>query len=138
MVRLMRKSGPLSEDGGDESLFEHKAVSQALTALDRLADEAGLTGLSHFISEDPENVADLVDDEDEAEEILAKLPEVRWSSPEEGLPTVTALAVQVEAGGPSAALFKKPAKVAAELRDLEVILTTAAKKKARFRFFREF
>src|SRR6476469_4306875 len=90
-VRLARKSGPLDEDGGDEMLIEHKAVTSSLKALDRLAVEAKLQSLSLNIRETPENVCDLVDDEEEAEELLAKLPPVQWFEPSVALPTVAAL-----------------------------------------------
>jgi hypothetical protein len=136
MVRLMRKSGPLSEDGGDEELFEHKAISRALAALDQAATEAGMAPLSGFVSEDPENVLDAVDDEDEAEELLAKLPPVRWFDPAKALPSIAAVLARVDGGAVEG--MKNPAKVAAELRDLQAILKTAIAKRATFRFFHEF
>jgi hypothetical protein len=136
-VRLARKAGPLDEDGGDELLIEHKAVAGALKTLDRLSDEAKLPPMSHFISEDPENVYDLVDDEDEAEELLATLPPVQWFEPSAAMPTIAALLVRlarkVEIVG-----IKNAAKTVKELQDLATILKYAADRKARFRFYREY
>lgn len=137
MVGLKRKSGPLSEDGGDDALMEHKAVAGALKALDALAAEAGVKPITQFVSEDPENVMDLVDDEDEAEEILAKLPPVQWFQPGEALPTIAALISKVSGGGEFPGI-KNPTKVAKELRDLETILQTGESKRATFRFYKEF
>jgi hypothetical protein len=137
MVRLTRKSGLLDEDGGNEDLFEHKAVAGSLVALDRLAKEAKVSPLSQFISEDPENVCDLVDDEDEAEELLAKLPPVHWFEPSEALPTVAALLARL-AKKDEVIGIKNTAKTTNELRDFETILQYGAGKRAKFRFFREF
>lgn len=136
-VRLARKSGPLDEDGGDEMLIEHKAVAGSIKALDRLAGEAKVPPLSQFVSEDPENVCDLVDDEDEAEELLAKLPPVRWFEPSEALPTVAALLARL-AKKDEIIGIKNGVKTTKELRDFETILKHCAAKKARFRFYREF
>jgi len=136
-VRLARKSGPLDEDGGDEMLMEHKAVAGALKALDRLAGEAGLLPLSQFISEDPENVMDLVDDEDEAEELLAKMPPLKWFEPGEAIPTVSALVAHL-AKQEDVTGIKSISKTVKELRDFETILKYCTTKKAKFRFYKEF
>ncbi len=137
MIRLARKSGSLSEDGGDESLLEHKAVGGALAALDKLAVEMGVAKLSSFVSEDPENVYDLVDDEDEAEELLGKLPPVRWFPPGDALPTIDALLDKLPKGAVVPGI-KYPAKVATELQDFKTILLYGIKKKATFRLYKEF
>jgi hypothetical protein len=137
MIRLMRKSGLVSEDGGDDLLLEHKAVAGSLAALDRLADEADVPPLSKFISEDPENVYDAVDDEDEAEELLAKLPPVRWFQPGEALPTVTAMLARLAKTGDAPGI-KNVAKVTNELRDFQTILQFGVSKRATFRLYREF
>jgi hypothetical protein len=137
MVRLMKRSGPLDEDGGDEELFEHKTIARALPALDKLAAGAKVKPLSTFISDDPENVYDLVDDEDEAEELLAKLPPVRWSKPADALPTVTKLVTLLK-GAKATTGIKDPAKAIAELKNLQAILKTGEAKKATFRFYHEF
>lgn len=137
LIRLARKSGPLDEDGGDEILIEHKAVAGSLKGADRLATEANVPLLSQFISEDPENVADLVDDEDEAEELLAKLPPVRWSEPTEALPTIAALLTRL-AKKDEIVGIKNGTKTIKDLRDFETILKYCSAKKARFRFYREF
>ena len=137
MIRLMKRSGPLDEDGGDESLFEHKAVARNLPAFDQVAHNAGLPRLSDFLSEDPENVYDLVDDEDEAEELLAKLPKVRWFDPADALPTVAALIAGME-DGESIAGIKNPAKVITELRNIETVLQYGASKRATFWFYQDF
>lgn len=135
MIRLARKSGPISEDGGDDRYTEHPATARALPALDKLATAAGLPPLGGFVSEDPENVADLVDDEDEAEEILARLPPVRWWPPADALPTVERLRELVAA---DTGVVKQPAKVQAELADLATVLRVGVAKKATFRLYREF
>jgi hypothetical protein len=137
MIRLAKRSGPLSEDGGNEDLFEHKAAAGSLKALDRLAAEAGVPPLSQFISEDPENVYDLVDDEDEAEELLAKLPPVKWSEPNDALPTIAALLKRLAKKGDILGI-KNAAKTAADLQDLETILNFGVNKKAKFRLYKEF
>jgi hypothetical protein len=136
-VRLARKSGPLDEVGGDEMLIEHKSVAGALKTLDRLADEAKLSPMSHFISEDPENVYDLVDDEDEAEKLLVELPPVQWFEPNAALPTIEALLARL-AKKVEIVEIKNAAKTVKELQDLATILKYADGKKARFRFYREF
>jgi hypothetical protein len=136
-VRLARKSEPLDEDGGDEMLIEHKAVAGSLKALDRLAGEAKLPPLSQFISEDPENVYDSVDDEDEAEELLAKLPPVRWFEPSAAIPTITALLARLSKNDEVPGI-KNAAKTTKELRDFETILKYCTAKRAQFRFYREF
>jgi hypothetical protein len=136
-VRLARKSEPLEDDGGDEMLIEHKAVAGSLKTLDRLAGEGKLPPLSQFISEDPENLYDSVDDEDEVEELLAKLPPVQWFEPSAALPTIKALlaglAKKDEVPG-----IKNVAKTTKELRDFETILNYSTSKRAQFRFYREF
>jgi hypothetical protein len=137
MVRLTKKSGLMEEDGGDEELMEHKAVARALAGLDKLAAEAKVTPLSKFVSEDPENVYDLVDDEDEAEELLAKLPPLKWSKPADAMPTVKKLLAAIKGAKPTTSI-KDPVKVSVELKDLETILKFAEAKKATFRFYREF
>jgi hypothetical protein len=136
-VRLARKSGPLGEDGGDEMLIEHKAVAGSIKTLDRLAVEAKVPPLSQFVSEDPENVCDLVDDEDEAEELLATLPPVRWFEPSEALPTIAALLARL-AKKDEIVGIKDSVKTIKDLRDFETILKYCAGKRAKFRFYREF
>lgn len=136
MVRLAKKSGPLDEDGGDDDLAWHAAVAKALPALDRLAARLALPPLSQFVSEDPENVFDAVDDEDEAKELLATLPPVRWFPPADALPTVRGLLARLASGRPVEGV-RNPAKVIPELRNLEVVLEYGAGKRARFRFYRE-
>jgi len=133
----MKRSGPVDEDGGDEDLFLHKALARSLGALDKLAEKAELPLLSAFVSEDPEKVYDLVDDEDEAEVLLAKLPRVRWSKPADALPTVKKLIAQLKNAKPSTGI-KDPAKFRAELQDIEKILNTGVAKKVMFRFYAEF
>jgi len=136
-IRLARKSEPLDEDGGDEMLIEHKAVASSLKALDRLASEAKLAPLSQFISEDPEKVYDSVDDEDEAEELLAKLPPVQWFEPSAAIPTVAALVARLSKKDEVPGI-KNAAKTVKELRDFETILKYCTAKRAQFRFYREF
>lgn len=138
MIRLAKKSGPLSEDGGNEDLFEHKAAAGSLKALDRLAADAGVPPLSQFVSEDPENVYDLVDDEDEAEQLLAELPPVKWSDPSEALATIAALVARLAKEKGDILGIKNAAKTTLDLRDFETILNYAIKKKANFRFYKEF
>ena len=137
MVRLAKKSGPLSEDGGDDDLSLHNAIAKSLKPLEALAKQLGVPPLSAFVSEDPENVYDLVDDEDEAEELMEKLPPVKWSSPTEALPTVQALHEHFVAKKPCDGV-KNAAKLIPELANLETVLNYANKKKANFRFYREF
>ena len=136
MVRLAGKSGLLDEDGGEEEHFEHKALARALPILDGQAEKAGLPPLSGFLSEDPENVHDLVDDEAEAEELLAKLPPLRWSQPQDALPTVKALIKRLE--GQPVAGIKNADKIVEELGDLQTILEFGVAKEAKFRLFNDF
>jgi hypothetical protein len=137
LVRLAKKSSQLSEDGGDESMFEHKAAAGALQALDRIAQELGVAKLSQFISEDPDNVYDLVDDEDEAASVLSKLAPVQWAEPAEALPTIEKLIIQLISAGDAPGVTN-PAQVVADLRDLETILNYCTTRKAKFRFYHEF
>lgn len=137
LIRLAKKTSQLSEDGGDESMFEHKAVAGALHELDRIAREMGVVKLSQFISEDRDNVCDLIDDVDEAASVMSKLAPVRWSEPVEAMPTITKL-IDHLAKGSEVPGIKDPEKVVADLRDFETILNYCTAKKAKFRFYQEF
>lgn len=137
LVRLAKKSSQLSDDGGDESLFEHKAVASALDALDRIAKELSVASLSQFISENPDNVYDLVDDEDEAASLMSKLAPVQWYDPDDVMPTIEKLIVTLTNNSDVPGV-KSAASVIADLRDLEAILKYCMTRKARFRFYQEF
>jgi hypothetical protein len=99
---------------GLDTLMRGKSLSRHIESLDEAARELGVRPLSDFVSIDPEQVADFLDDEGEEG---FDMPALRQFKAEEGLATVRALAAHPAAQAKG---------VAEDLRDCERILGAAA------------
>lgn len=116
--------------GVDASSVDGKSLARALTRLDRLAEERGLTPLASFISVSPEEAADVLGFEDGDAEGSSAVPESQWSAPDEGLATVRGLLEALRAD-PDA--LPRSEQVVADLEACERVLAAAAGVHGRFR-----
>jgi hypothetical protein len=118
---------------------EHRSLARALKHLDTLASAQGWQPLTEFVSEDPDMALDLVEDEDEAEQVVKKPGPLKWFSATAALATVRASIEAIEQLPRRLPLTgKNTAKVVTELKDIEQILSHAQEKKVPFRFFTDF
>ncbi|MFZ6819236.1 hypothetical protein [Undibacterium sp. Ji22W] len=112
--------------------FDHFVNGKALghadeDTLNHLCEELSVQSILSFISQDPEELADFM--EDEGIEMPAELPETRWFDATVGLATVRALAVHLE-NNPDA--LKDASNLVEDLREYENVLERFEQEKVRW------
>lgn len=88
-----------------------KRLAQAHARLASAARTLGLPDLTHFFSQDPEEAAEWVEDQ----EVAKNLPPEKWFDPEEGLTLVRALL-------PHFSTVPEDSAIVEELREFEDVL----------------
>jgi hypothetical protein len=113
---------PHGKVGGD-----NKALAKGYEKLDAVAETNGLRTLESFLSQDPEEIADML--EMDADEM--GLPPEEWFSASDGLAAVQALTAHLRAN-PKA--IGKAKEMLPELDQVAAELTAAARHKVKFHF----
>lgn len=112
--------------------FDHFVNGKALghadeDILNRLCGELNVQSLLAFISQDPEELADFMEDEDV--EMPEEFAEAQWFDANAGLITVRALAAHLESN-PDA--LKDSSDLIDDLREYEEVLARLAQEKVRW------
>ena len=117
---------PYGTLGGDSI-----ALVNGYEKLDALAEKKGLRTLGSFLSQDPSDLADIMEemDMDAAEEL--GLPPEEWFSPNDGLAAVQALIAYLR-DQPKA--LKNGKAMLSELQQVETELAAAKRAKVKFHF----
>jgi len=106
-----------------DSEMDGKALSDAIEELNPLCSELGVKRLWEFYSENPEEMAEFLQDDDgNAEGQAFPLEPEQWFSPAEGLLTVRAL---IDRLGENGAEIERSDGVLGDLRQMERILVDA-------------
>lgn len=108
--------------GGD-----NMALAKGYEKLDKVAEANGLRTLDSFLSQDPDELADLMDMD--VEEMDA--PPEEWFAATDGLKAVQSLIAHLKANPKAVA---KATEMLGELKEVEKELTAAAKAKVKFHF----
>jgi hypothetical protein len=98
-------------------------------SIDALCDALNVASLVSFLSQDPDELADIMGEDVIDVEGDDELPPEEWFAPEDGLTTVRALIAHL-AKVPSA--LPNAAAVITDLRDFECILAVLAEKQVRW------
>lgn len=106
---------------------DNMALAKGYEKLDAVAEANGLRTLGSFLSEDPEELADMM--EMDVEEMGA--PPEEWFSATDGLTAVRALIAHLQSNPKAVAKAKE---MLAELEHVETELTAAARSKVKFHF----
>ena len=96
-------------------------------ALDKLCEKLGVASLLGFISQDPDELEEFLDDEGIDAEGDGEFPAEEWFEPAEGLRTVSALTNHLEANPSS---LPNSEAIVEDLREYEVLLGKLQEKKA--------
>ncbi len=121
-VVFRKKVPPYGTLGGD-----NMALARGYERLDKAAAARGLPTLEQFVSQDPDEMADLLDMDPEE----MGLPPIQWFPPAEGLATVRALASFLRED-PKA--VSQGVVLLEELGRVEAELAAAVGRKSEFRF----
>lgn len=103
-------------------------------AMESLCSAAGAKSLLGFISQDPEELADLLEGED-VEEGEVELPAEEWYAPEEGLQLARGLVRYLEQ---NAGALPNTDAVLEDLREYERVFEKLVEKKVRWHFAVDF
>jgi hypothetical protein len=96
---------------GMDIFVNGKSLSRAESKLSLAAKKLGVPDLMSFFSQNPDDVAEMIDDPD----IIKTLPAERWFEPAEGLVTVHALMSHLKDSAADFAILD-------DLREFEVVL----------------
>jgi hypothetical protein len=107
---------------GLDTIMDGKCLAKAAEVLDAVAPQLGVRPISEFISTDPEQAAEFLEDEG-ADVGAIKLPPLQQFAAQEGLTTVRALMTHVQS---QPQIVKQADGVIQDLRECEHVLNIAA------------
>ena len=118
------------EAPGFDIFVNGRALARHEDALERLAVSVGVRPLIDFFSADENSMALLIEEGAGDQELIRRLPPPQWSSPEDGLKTITALLAAFQAE--PQLLGSESFRVAAELKEYAEVLRKTAERRLRW------
>ncbi len=116
-----------------DASVDGKALASAWDSLSAAAKELGIRDIEDFVSCDPEELADFLDDI--GPEDSAQVPAEQWFEPGEGLDWIVKLSDHLQRNPKSVA---NSSDVLADLNDYKKVLEAASNMKARWHFAIDF